>query len=109
MRVITGKAAGCTLYALKGLDTRPTSGLVKEAVFSIINGYIPDSDVLDLFAGSGALGIEAISRGAASCDFVDSNRKAVDIIKRLRRTHFDPDLVDAFITHEHDFEKAGHR
>ena len=66
MRVITGSLRGKRLVTLEGLDVRPTSDKVKEAVFSIIQFDLPAAQVLDLFAGSGQLGIEAISRGAKS-------------------------------------------
>lgn len=81
MRVITGSARGRTLKALEGDSVRPTSEKVKEAVFSIIQFEIEGRRVLDLFAGSGQMGIEALSRGAAACVFVDSGKDAVKIIK----------------------------
>ena len=80
MRVITGSAKGTVLQTLNGLETRPTSEKVKEAVFSIIQFDIEGRYVLDLFSGSGQMGIEAISRGAAGATFVDSSRDAVKII-----------------------------
>ena len=82
MRVISGKARGTSLYSLEGSHTRPTTDRVKESMFSIINFNIPDALVLDLFAGSGALGIEAISRGAKKCWFVENSKQAADIVKR---------------------------
>lgn len=82
MRVITGSARGKKLQTLEGLETRPTSEMVKESIFSIIQFDVPGASVLDLFAGSGQLGIEALSRGAAHCVFVEENIKAVDIIKK---------------------------
>ncbi|WP_124101153.1 16S rRNA (guanine(966)-N(2))-methyltransferase RsmD [Ruminococcus sp. Marseille-P6503] len=81
MRVITGAARGKKLKTLDGLDVRPTSDMVKEAIFSIIQFDCPGASVLDLFAGSGQLGIEALSRGASHCVFIDKNRSAVDIVK----------------------------
>lgn len=81
MRVITGCARGRRLETLEGLDTRPTGEKVKEAEFSIIQFEIEDRTVLDLFAGSGQLGIEALSRGAKSATFVDSNPEAIKIIR----------------------------
>lgn len=74
MRVITGTARGRRLVAPPGLDTRPTSEVAKEAVFSIIQFEIEGARVLDLFAGSGQMGVEALSRGAKSCVFVDTSR-----------------------------------
>lgn len=82
MRVISGKSRGTSLYSLEGSHTRPTTDRVKESMFSIINFNIPDALVLDLFAGSGALGIEAISRGAKKCWFVENSKQAADIVKR---------------------------
>lgn len=82
MRVITGEARGKRLITLDGEEiTRPTTEMVKEAMFSIIQFDLDGARVLDLFAGSGQLGIEAISRGAQSCTFVDSSAEAVKIIK----------------------------
>lgn len=81
MRVISGKYKG---YNLKGFDingTRPTMQRVKESVFGIINPYILNKKVLDLFGGSGALGIEALSNGASACTFIDTNKIACDIIR----------------------------
>ena len=87
MRVITGKARGVQLKTPEGLDTRPTTDRVKEALFSIIQFEIPGTAVLDLFGGTGQLGIEALSRGAASATFVDSGEAACKLIKEnLRRT-----------------------
>ena len=71
MRIITGKARGARLKAPKGLSTRPTSDRVKESLFSILGGRIAGRRVLDLFAGTGSLGLEALSRGAAYAVFVD--------------------------------------
>jgi 16S rRNA (guanine(966)-N(2))-methyltransferase RsmD len=82
MRVITGTAKGCRLQTLTGLDTRPTVERVKEGIFSAISFEIEGRRVLDLFAGSGQMGIEALSRGAVSCLFADRNREAVAVIKR---------------------------
>lgn len=82
MRVISGKARGSSLFSLDGLHTRPTTDRVKEAMFSIINFYLQDALVLDLFAGSGALGTEALSRGAKKCVFVENDRKALEIVKK---------------------------
>ncbi len=82
MRVITGKCRGKKLATLEGLDTRPTTDMVKEAVFSVIQFDVPGASVLDLFAGSGQMGIEALSREASHCVFVDSNPEAVKVIKK---------------------------
>ena len=82
MRVITGLARGCRLETLSGDTTRPTAEKVKESLFSAIQFDIEGRRVLDLFAGSGQLGIEALSRGADYCVFVDKNAEAVQVIKR---------------------------
>lgn len=81
MRVITGTARGVSLKTPEGLLTRPTSDRVKEALFSIIQFELEGIRVLDLFAGTGQLGIEALSRGAASAVFVDAGRDAVALVK----------------------------
>lgn len=87
MRVITGKARGVNLKTPEGLQTRPTADRVKEALFSVINFDIPGANVLDLFGGTGQLGIEAISRGANMAVFVDAADAACALIKEnLRRT-----------------------
>lgn len=89
MRVISGVSRGLKLDSPDGLDTRPTLDRVKEALFSMLFDKVTDADVLDLFAGSGALGIEALSRYAKSCTFTDSNPKAVEVIKaNLKKTPF---------------------
>ena len=87
MRVISGTAKGKKLNSLEGLETRPTLDRVKEAVFNIIQFDIKDSVVLDLFSGSGALGIEALSRGAKEAILCDASSKAIKIInKNLEET-----------------------
>ena len=87
MRVITGKARGVVLKTPDGMLTRPTADRVKEALFSIIQFDLPAAKVLDLFGGTGQLGIEALSRGAKSAVFVDSRDDACNLIKEnLRRT-----------------------
>ena len=87
MRVITGKARGVQLKTPEGLQTRPTTDRVKEAMFSIIHFEIPGARVLDLFGGTGQLGIEALSRGAKSAVFVDGSEKACSLIREnLKRT-----------------------
>src|SRR5205814_10576112 len=87
MRVIAGIAGGIRLDAPK-TGVRPTMDRVKAAIFSSLSDEIIGARVLDLFAGSGALGIEALSRGAASVLFVDQDRRSIDTIERnLRKTH----------------------
>lgn len=82
MRVIAGEVRGHKLDTLKGNSTRPTMDKVKGAIFNMIAPNVCDSCVLDLFAGSGALGIEALSRGAQSAVFVDKSRESIGIIKK---------------------------
>ncbi len=82
MRIITGKARGVRLATLEGLATRPTSEKVKEAVFSMIQFDIEGKRVLDLFAGSGQMALEALSRGASSAVLVDASKDAAEIIRK---------------------------
>ncbi len=81
MRVITGSARGKKLITLEGNDVRPTSDMVKEAIFSIVQFELAGAKVLDLFAGSGQLGIEALSRGASLAVFVDSSTDSVKVVR----------------------------
>ena len=81
MRVITGKAKGMALKAPKGMDTRPTMDQVKEGIFSAIQFEVEGRRVLDLFAGSGQMGIEALSRGAKSAVFVDMRDDACKVVR----------------------------
>lgn len=86
MRVVAGSAKGVTLKTPEGLTTRPTADRVKEAMFSILQFDLPGTAVLDLFGGTGQLGIEAMSRGAKSAVFVDEGEKACALIREnLRR------------------------
>ncbi len=81
MRVITGTARGRKLKALEGLDTRPTTDKVKESIFNIVQFDVEGRNVLDLFAGTGQLGIEALSRGAEKCTFVELRREAAALVR----------------------------
>ncbi|MCE5285066.1 MAG: 16S rRNA (guanine(966)-N(2))-methyltransferase RsmD [Pelosinus sp.] len=81
MRIITGSAKGAKLKAPRGLETRPTTDRVKESVFNILSGTVVDACVLDLFAGTGNLGLEALSRGAKQAVFVDRRGESVTVIK----------------------------
>ena len=85
MRVISGRARGVRLKTPDGMKTRPTADRVKEAMFSILQFELPGAKVLDLFGGTGQLGIEAISRGAASAVFVDQNEQACRLIRENLR------------------------
>ncbi len=80
MRVISGSARGTKLESLEGLSTRPTIDRVKEGIFSSIQFVVPGAKILDLFAGSGQMGIECLSRGAMKGVFVDSNKDAVNVV-----------------------------
>ena len=82
MRVISGTARGTGLFSPQGTETRPTSDFVKESLFNIIQADLGGASFLDLFAGSGAIGIEALSRGASSATFVDISQKSISLIKR---------------------------
>ncbi len=89
MRIITGSARGVRLETLPGNETRPTSERVKAAIFSSLQFVIEGRRVLDLFAGSGQMGLEALSRGAVSVTFADSNQEAMAIVKQnAKKTGF---------------------
>ncbi|MEF3302987.1 16S rRNA (guanine(966)-N(2))-methyltransferase RsmD [Paenibacillus sp. GYB003] len=81
MRVISGSAKGRPLKAVPGMGTRPTTDKVKEAIFSMIGPYFTGGHALDLFAGTGGLGIEALSRGMEAAVFVDADRKSVEVVR----------------------------
>lgn len=94
MRIIGGQRRGTKLNTLEGIETRPTLDRVKEALFSKINFDLPDSVVLDLFSGSGALALESLSRGAKKAYLCDSSFKAVKIIeKNIEKTKFEKETV----------------
>ncbi len=80
LRIISGSARGHRLKTLGGLDTRPTADRVKESMFNMITGYVQEAKILDLFAGTGNLGVEALSRGASQAVFVDRNAEAIKVI-----------------------------
>ena len=82
MRIISGNRRGHKLVGFEGDKIRPTTDRVKESVFNLIQGFVADSSVLDLFGGSGALGFEALSRGARSAVFVDADKASVDVIAK---------------------------
>ena len=98
MRIISGTAKGTKLYALDGLTTRPTLDRVKESLFNIIYDKIEDSVVLDLFSGSGAIGLEFASRGARKVYLCDKSKEACKIIeKNIEKTHL-AEKVELFNT-----------
>ena len=103
MRIISGKARGTKLYTLEGLNTRPTLDRVKESLFNIISNDILNSIVLDLFSGSGAIGLEFASRGAKKVYLCDYSKEAINVIeKNIVKTHLDErtEILNC------DFEKA---
>lgn len=92
MRVIAGKARRLQLRTPEGFDTRPTTDKTKETLFNILNPYLADSDFLDIFSGSGAIGIEALSRGAKYAAFIENHKTALDCIRaNLRFTKLEQD------------------
>lgn len=82
MRIVAGTARGRKLVSPEGMDVRPTTDKVKESLFNIIQFEVPDARVLDLFAGTGQLGLEALSRGAAEAVFVDASGKSLATVKK---------------------------
>ncbi len=89
MRIIAGTYKGFTLHSFTGKDIRPTPSKVREAIFDMLGFKVIESDFLDLFAGTGAIGIEALSRGAKSTTFVEVNQKAIELIKEnLIKIHY---------------------
>lgn len=93
MRIISGKARGTKLYTLEGENTRPTLDRVKESIFNIIQGKIEGTKILDLFSGSGAIGLEFLSRGAKSAVLCDQSKEAVNIIKKnIEKTHMEKNV-----------------
>ena len=102
MRIITGKKRGLRLETLEGEETRPTADRVKEALFSMLTPSVPGAVVLDLFAGSGALGLECVSRGAKRCDLVEHSPKAAKVVrKNVEKAHF----VEECRIYEMDFRQ----
>ena len=88
MRIVSGTARGTKLYTLEGLTTRPTLDRVKESLFNIIQNDVQDSVFLDVFSGSGAIGLEAASRGAKKVILCDKSKEAINIInKNIEKTH----------------------
>ena len=103
MRVISGLARGTKLKTIENISTRPTLDRVKESLFNILQDKIKNTIVLDLFAGSGALGIEALSRGAKKAYFCDINHEAIKVIREnLNKTN----LIDKAIIFNCDYENA---
>ena len=103
MRVITGSARGRRLRTLEGMDVRPTTDKVKEAIFSAIQFQLPGAQVLDLFAGSGQLGIEALSRGAAHGVFVDQSSRSIAVVRENLETTGFIDVSAVVLKSQMDF------
>lgn len=82
MRIIAGLAKGRKILSPEGMETRPTLDRIKESIFNIIQNYVVDSTVLDVFAGTGSLGLEAISRGAHECSLVDKGANTFELLKK---------------------------
>ena len=94
MRVIAGTARRLLLKTPEGMDTRPTTDRIKETLFNMLMPYLPGAVFLDLFSGSGGIGIEAISRGAKKAYFVENSQKAVNCItENIEHTHFEEQAV----------------
>lgn len=94
MRVIAGKARRAVLRSVPGLDTRPTTDRIKETLFNIINPELPGAVFLDLYCGSGGIGIEALSRDAKTAVFVDNSREAIDCVnENLEKTRLKDEAV----------------
>ncbi len=100
MRVISGKYKGRKLDGFNIIGTRPTMDRIKESLFATIQNYVPNSRVLDLFAGSGSLGIEALSNGASTCTFVDNNHEMINILKRNTKN------ITGVVLYNGDYRKA---
>lgn len=109
MRVIAGTAKRIPLKTIEGLETRPTTDRIKETLFNMISEFLADSNFLDLFSGSGGIGIEALSRGAASAVFVEQNKKAANCIREnlkitkldSRAVVYETDVIHALSHMEH--------
>lgn len=90
MRIISGIRRGHKLLEFEGMDVRPTTDRVRESIFNIIQGYVADARVLDMFSGSGALSLEAVSRGARNAVCIDADKRSIDIInKNIKALRFE--------------------
>lgn len=106
MRIISGEARGRTLFAPNGDQTRPTSDKIRGSLFNILNGCIEDAQVLDLFGGTGALALEALSRGAAFAVISDSSRQAIDCIRRNAQNVLKDELDERALILKADYRTA---
>ena len=106
MRIISGEARGRTLFAPSGDQTRPTSDKIRGSLFNILNGRVEDAEVLDLFGGTGALALEALSRGAARAVIVDSSRTAIEVIRRNAQNVLKDALPERALILKSDYRSA---
>ncbi len=107
MRVIAGKAKGTKINSVEDVTTRPTLDRVKEPLFSIIQNYLEDANVLDLFAGSGALGIESLSRGSKQATFCDKSYKVIKILKEnLKKARLEEQSIVIYKDYKKCLEQA---
>lgn len=106
MRIISGEAKGRTLFAPVGDQTRPTSDKIRGSLFNILNGSVADAEVLDLFGGTGALALEALSRGAARAVIVDNARAAIEVIRRNAQNVLKDALTERALILKSDYRSA---
>ena len=106
MRIISGEARGRTLFAPPGDQTRPTSDKIRGSLFNILNGCVADAEVLDLFGGTGALSLEALSRGAARAVIADTSRQAVEVIRRNAANVLKDELQERMLILKTDYRTA---
>ncbi len=106
MRIISGEAKGRTILAPSGDQTRPTSDKIRGSLFNILNGYIVDAEVLDLFGGTGALALEALSRGASYAVISDSSRSAYQAIARNAESVLKDQLAERALLLKMDYRTA---
>ena len=106
MRIISGEARGRTLFAPGGDQTRPTSDKIRGSLFNILNGWIEDAEVLDLFGGTGALSLEALSRGAARAVIADNSRAAIECIRRNAENVLKDSLKERALILKADYRSA---
>ena len=106
MRIISGEARGRTLFAPAGEQTRPTSDKIRGSLFNILNGCVKGAEVLDLFGGTGALALEALSRGAARAVISDSARAAIEVIRRNAANVLKEALDERALIRKADYRSA---
>ena len=106
MRIISGEARGRTLFAPAGDQTRPTSDKLRGSLFNILNARVEGAEVLDLFGGTGALALEALSRGAARAAIVDNSRAAIEAIRRNAQNVLKDALTERAVILKSDYRSA---